>query len=292
MHAVVFPGQGSQRKGMGAGLFDMFREQTAAADDILGYSIRELCVNDPHSLLDRTEFTQPAVFVVNALEYMKKMNDTGIKPAYLAGHSLGEYNALHAAGAVDFVTALAVVKKRGELMSRVTGGGMAAVMGLAAAGVISVIKNNGLALEVANYNSPMQTVVSGTAADIAAAEDFFSAAGARMYVPLRVSGPFHSSLMNKARDEFAAFLDTVSFGRFNIPVVANLTARPYDEMCIRRTLADQVNHPVMWTESVIYLMRQGVTDFDEPGEGRTVSRLVRAIKKETGIQSTGRDAGE
>src|SRR6516162_2607290 len=135
MTAFLFPGQGSQRKGMGSTLFEEFQEVTARADEILGYSIKELCLHDPHQQLGQTQFTQPALYVVNALSYLKKMKDGSKVPTYLAGHSLGEYNALFAAGVFDFETGLRLVKKRGELMSQATGGGMAAVIGFTMAQV-------------------------------------------------------------------------------------------------------------------------------------------------------------
>src|SRR5689334_5966402 len=128
MKAFVFPGQGSQAKGMGGTLFDEFQELTEKADRILGYSIKELCLEDPRKELNRTQFTQPALYVVNAFSYFAKIRETGQKPDYVAGHSLGEFNALLAAECFDFEAGLEIVKKRGELMSEATGGGMAAIL--------------------------------------------------------------------------------------------------------------------------------------------------------------------
>src|SRR5260221_5116349 len=169
MIAFVFPGQGSQKRGMGQGLFDEVREYAAVEKDvdaILGYSLRKLCLEDAESRLKETQFTQPSLYVVNALHYYKAAGQ-GTHPAYLAGHSLGEYNALLAAGVFDFLTGLRLVKKRGELMSQAENGGMGAVIGLGASTIAKVIEENGLAsLDVANFNTPSQTVVSGPVEDI------------------------------------------------------------------------------------------------------------------------------
>src|SRR5437762_401122 len=176
MTVFLFPGQGSQRKGMGNTLFDEFKEAIASADEILGYSIKELCLHDPHQQLGKTQFTQPALYVVNALSYLKKMKETGQAPDYVAGHSLGEYSALFAAGAFDFETGLRLVKKRGELMSQAIGGGMAAVIGFTLEQVDQVLKECGLTgIDIANYNTPTQIVIAGLKADIVSAKPFFEA---------------------------------------------------------------------------------------------------------------------
>src|SRR5437764_11868745 len=201
MIAFVFPGQGSQKRGMGQGLFDDVREYAAVekhVDTILGYSMRTLCLEDADNRLKETQFTQPGLYVVNALHYYKAVGE-GARPAYLAGHSLGEYNALLAAGVFDFLTGLRLVKKRGELMSQAKNGGMGAVIGLGAGAISKVIQDSGLAtLDVANFNTPSQTVVSGPVEDIKRAGSFFEKAGAQMYVPLQVSAAFHSRYMADA----------------------------------------------------------------------------------------------
>src|ERR1051325_8154086 len=163
MTAFVFPGQGSQKRGMGQGLFDEVREYAAIekeADAILGCSLRKLCLEDPDNRLKETQFTQPCLYVVNALHYYKAVSE-GARPDYVAGHSLGEYNALLAAGVFDFLTGLKLVKKRGELMARPKNGGMPAVIGLPAETIGKVLQDNGLTtIDVANFNTPTQTVVS------------------------------------------------------------------------------------------------------------------------------------
>ncbi|MGA1868032.1 MAG: ACP S-malonyltransferase [bacterium] len=281
MNAFVFPGQGSQKKGMGSELFDLFPELTRKADTILGYSIKELCVEDSQNLLNNTQYTQPALFVVNALMYTKEINDTGEVPSYVAGHSLGEYNALFAAGAFDFETGLKIVKKRGELMSKAHGGGMAAIIGLTEEKIKHVLKEKGLsAIDVANFNSPAQIVISGLCDDIAGAADIFKEAGAKLYIPLKVSGAFHSRYMSAAREKFEHFLHSFEFSKLSIPVISNVEARPYERKKIRQLLADQITHSVKWTESIQYLMGKGIQEFKEIGPGTVLTNLVAKIKKE------------
>src|SRR5215471_12296563 len=201
MIAFVFPGQGSQKRGMGQGLFDETPQYAAVEEDvdaILGYSLRKLCLEDADNRLKETQFTQPSLYVVNALHYYKAVSQ-GRYPAYLAGHSLGEYNALLAAGVFDFLTGLRLVKKRGELMAQAKNGGMGAVIGLSASLIVRVIKENGLAsIDVANFNSPGQIVLSGPVEDIKRAGPIFEREGARMYMPLQLSAAFHSRYMADA----------------------------------------------------------------------------------------------
>ena len=162
----VFPGQGSQKVGMGKELFDKYPDIINRADKILGYSIKTLCIEDPDGRLNKTEFTQPALYVVNALHYMNEI-ESGPKPDFLAGHSLGEISALYASGVLTFEDGLTIVKKRGELMSNEQGGGMAAVLGLSAEkNSESLLSNNLDKIDLANFNSPMQTVISGDASQI------------------------------------------------------------------------------------------------------------------------------
>lgn len=281
MTTYVFPGQGSQKKGMGIGLFDEFREQTAKADDILGYSIEELCLQDPMNQLGQTQFTQPALYVVNSLIYLKKIQETGTKPDYVAGHSLGEYCALFAAGVYSFETGIRLVKKRGELMSKVSGGGMAAVIGLKEAAINKVLNDNGLdSITIANYNSPTQIVISGIKEDIIKAQQIFEKAGAQLYVPLNVSGAFHSPHMAAARKEFEQFLTSVAISELVIPVISNVYARPYKQTDIKKNLVEQITNPVKWTETIQYLMGMGEMNFEELGPGKVLTGLIKRIKNE------------
>ncbi|WP_298624010.1 ACP S-malonyltransferase, partial [uncultured Legionella sp.] len=212
MTTFVFPGQGSQVKGMGASLFEEFSDLTQKADQILGYSIRTLCLEDPNNELGKTNFTQPALYTISAMSYLKKLSETGKVPASVAGHSLGEYNALFAAGVFDFETGLRLVQKRGALMSAATGGGMAAVVGLKSDDVRTILQQNNLNnIVIANYNSFTQVVISGAKEAILAAEPVFTNAGAMLYLPLNVSGAFHSPFMQGAQNEFAEFIKSFQF---------------------------------------------------------------------------------
>src|SRR5215475_16038968 len=272
MIAFVFPGQGSQKRGMGQGLFDEVREYTAVEKDvdaILGYSLRKLCLEDADNRLKETQFTQPSLYVVNALHYYKAVSQ-GTRPGYLAGHSLGEYNALLAAGVFDFLTGLRLVQKRGELMSQARNGGMAAVIGLGAGMIAKVIEENGLAsIDVANFNSPSQTVVSGPIEDVRRAGPLFEKAGAQIYMPLQVSAAFHSRYMADAAKAFADFLAPVSFASPKIPVIANVTSQPYPadnrSESVKSLLVSQIANSVQWTRSIRFLISQGVTEFREMG---------------------------
>ncbi|WP_090739065.1 ACP S-malonyltransferase [Paenibacillus sp. Mc5Re-14] len=280
MITYMFPGQGSQHKGMGGELFNEFREWTERADAILGYSIKALCLQDERQQLGHTQYTQPALYVVNALSYMKKRKEAGIVPDYVAGHSLGEYSALFAAGAFDFETGLKLVNKRGELMSKATGGGMAAIIGFTAEQVQDVLNRHFPNLSIANYNSPKQIVIAGMKADIEAAQPVFEAAGAHLYIPLNVSGAFHSKHMAEAEREFAAYLDLFTFSELNIPVISNVHARPYLQKDIKRNLMMQITRYVNWTDSIRYLMGRGDMRFEEIGPGNVLSKLAANISRD------------
>ncbi|MBU5264943.1 ACP S-malonyltransferase [Bacillus atrophaeus] len=282
MITYVFPGQGSQQQGMGSELFDEFKELTAQADEMLGYSIKRLCVENPYSNLNKTQFTQPALYVVNALSYLKKTQHSDKKPDFVAGHSLGEYNALFAAEVFDFETGLKLVRKRGELMSMVSNGGMAAVMGLNEGQVSQALKENHLhTIDIANVNAPYQIVISGKKEDIEKAAPIFEAIkDVTRFLPLNVSGAFHSRYMSKAKQEFEQFLDTFHFSSLSIPVISNVFARPYKQEQIKLTLADQIDHSVKWTESVHYLIGKGQMEFEEIGPGHVLTGLIHRIKKD------------
>jgi trans-AT polyketide synthase/acyltransferase/oxidoreductase domain-containing protein len=277
MQAYLFPGQGAQFKGMGAGLFDQFPTLTARADQVLGYSIKACCLADPDGQLDQTQFTQPALYVVNALSYLKQVDETGERPDYVAGHSLGEYNALFAAGAFDFATGLKLVKKRGELMSAATGGAMAAVVGMTPERISELLANNDLTgIDIANYNAPTQTVIAGFQAEVARAIAVLQAAKATMVIPLNVSGAFHSRYMAGARADFAEFIETFTFGELTMPVIANVTALPYQQSEVKANLVHQIISAVRWSDSIRYLMGLGDISIKEVGPGRILTGLLRA----------------
>nr|WP_237418076.1 ACP S-malonyltransferase [Actinomadura rayongensis] len=273
-----FPGQGSQRRGMGDGLFERFPDETATADRVLGYSIAELCLTDPQRRLGRTEFTQPALYVVGALSFLARTAEDPVPADYLIGHSLGEYVALFAAGAFDFETGLRLVQRRGALMSAVEGGGMAAVVGTDEATVVRVLAESGIDdVDVANHNAPDQFVLSGPADRIDAVRDAFEAAGARA-VRLNVSAPFHSRHMAPVAEEFATFLNNFTFHPPTVPVLANTNAQPYGPNDVKTTLTHQITAPVRWTETVRRLMGQGDFEFVELGPGNVLTKLVSRIQ--------------
>ena len=280
MTTYMFPGQGSQSKGMGAALFAEFPDLVNKADTILGYSITKLCLEDPEQQLGKTNFTQPALFVVNALSYLKRRKEDNVLPNYVIGHSLGEYNSLFAAEVFDFETGLRLVKKRGELMAQASGGGMAAVVGLQADQVQALIAQHQLNnISIANYNSATQAVISGPKEAILAAEKIFTGAGAMLYMPLNVSGAFHSPYMDAAQTEFKTFVSQFSFGVPKIPVIANVNAQPYQADQIATNLTSQITHSVQWTQMIKYLITNGETNFIEIGPGKILTGLVKRIQK-------------
>ena len=281
MVTYVFPGQGSQQKGMGAGLFDEFSDLISRADHILDYSVKALCLSDSCQNLGQTKYTQPAVYTVNALCYLKKNKITNRNPDYFAGHSLGEYNALFAAGAFDFETGVKLVKKRGELMSQSLGGGMAAVIGLDEKRVADILKQPSMSnLTIANYNTASQVVIAGPITEIEHMRLLFEEAGA-LYIPLNVSGAFHTCYMSEAKRQFEEFLDSITFSEITIPVISNVYARPYRQSDIRKNLAEHFTYPVKWTESIRYLMSQGEMAFEEIGPGNVLTKLIKKIQTET-----------
>ncbi|MEX3525943.1 MAG: ACP S-malonyltransferase [Burkholderia sp.] len=278
MSVYMFPGQGSQAKGMGADLFASFPELTETADRILGYSIRELCLEDPQRQLDQTRYTQPALYVVNALSYRRRLHEHGA-PAYVLGHSLGEYNALEAAGVIGFEDGLRLVRKRGELMSEAPPGTMAAVIGPDEAAIGALLARHGLeAIDIANLNGPSQTIISGLKEDIVRAAPLFEAEQAR-FVPLNTSGAFHSRYMAAARQAFAAYLGEFRFNQPRIPVISNVEAQPYALERTAELLAAQITRPVQWTRSVHYLLALGQSEFLELGPGQVLTRLLVDIRK-------------
>jgi len=279
MRVFIFPGQGSQKKGMGAGLWGIASEITAIADEILGYSIEKLCLEDPDNRLNSTEYTQPALYTVNALSWLRIQEEQGM-PDFAAGHSLGEYSALFAAGVFDFATGLKLVQERGRLMALAKAGGMAAVIGADEQQIQGLLDTGGFRrLSIANYNTVSQIVISGASEEIVEAEAVFKSAGFT-YIPLNVSGAFHTKMMGEAAESFGGFLRGFEFKGLRFPVVANVTARPYGGGSeVAELLPRQIVSPVRWTESIAYLLLQGEVSFTEVGPGRVLSKMVTAIEK-------------
>jgi malonyl CoA-acyl carrier protein transacylase len=269
---------------MGAALLDQYADWTAEADRCLGYSIRELCVSDPRGELGLTRFTQPALYVVNALTYRARAESGAAPPDFVAGHSLGEFNALLAAGVFDFPTGLRLVRRRGEIMSEVAGGGMAAIVGVEPARIREILDASevGQRLDVANFNSFDQTVIAGKKDDLVAVRPDFESAGVRAFIPLKVSAPFHSRYMQEAQREFQSLLDETPFGTPSIPVVANVTGKPYDPDSVRETLSAQIGSSVRWLDSMLFLFERPEPAFEEIGPGTVLTKLVAQIRKKLG----------
>ncbi|HUY45949.1 MAG TPA: acyltransferase domain-containing protein [Streptosporangiaceae bacterium] len=278
--AVIFPGQGSQRAGMGAGLFDRYPELAEQASEVMGWPVREVCLRDPEGQLSNTVYTQPARHVVNVLA-LRAARDDGLAPDILLGHSVGEYAALYGADVFDFETGLRLVRARAGLMAEV-GGGMSAVLGLSADVIATVLDGAGLTgLDLANLNAYDQIVLSGPTGMLAEATPHLLAAGAARVVPLPVSGPFHSRYLREAARKFAEVVKGYRLAAPKLPVIANLTAREYPADGIGRVLAEQIDHQVRWAESLTYLLSShpGI-EFIELGGTPTLASTVRRARQQ------------
>jgi len=273
----VFPGQGSHRPGIGRDLFPKFPHLVRQADSVLGRSITDLCLNASAQELTDTRNTQTAMYVVNALSYLDAVRETGRVPDAVAGHSLGEYVALFAAGTFDFLTGLEIVVRRGELMAQAPEGGMAAVMGVPADRIREILAERAPAVDVANLNAPGQIVVSGPREDIARLRDVFGDE-AKAVVPLNVGGAFHSRYMAGAAAEFGTFLAQYRLAAPRIEVISNVTARPYGTDDPADLLTRQIASPVRWTESVEHLLDRPEPEFREVGPGQVLTGLITQIK--------------
>ena len=280
--AILFPGQGSQFVGMGAELFDARPDLLGEpAEELLGWSLRDLCLDGPEESLTRTEHAQVALFAVAyALWEAFRERSHGIV-AGAAGHSLGEYTALCAAGALSFSDALRVVSRRGEAMARAADlepSGMAALMGADAelAGqVASKRQAEGGRLGVANINAPGQVVVAGSAADLEWLGEHARDFGVRRVIPLKVAGAFHSSFMAPAASEVAEALETVSFSDPSFPVWSNTTARPHQRSSLATTLRDQVVSTVRFEESLEDMAVAGIDTFVHVGPGDVTAGMAK-----------------
>lgn len=274
----VFPGQGAHRVGMGKELFRGYPHLVRQADAVLGYSIEELCLHGPGERLSDTRYTQCAMYTVGALSYVDRIRATGELPDCVAGHSLGEYVALFAAGAFDFVTGLELVAKRASLMAETGPGAMAAVLGITADRVREVLAGDGAPqVDIANLNAPEQTVVSGLPDDIAVAVELLKRE-TKAVVPLKVSGAFHAWPMAPAAREFEEFLAGYRLAPLRIPVISNTTARPYTDDEAAELLVRQLTNPVRWTESIGFLLDLPEPEFHELGPGQVLTGLISQIR--------------
>ncbi len=285
--ACVFPGQGSQYRGMGrqmAEVYPIAQETFERADAALGFPLSRLCFEGDEEELKRTENTQPAILTVSFACY-RVLEQAGVRPDFVAGHSLGEYTALCAAGSLAFEEAVVLVRRRGQYMQEAVPlgqGAMAAILGASAEIVERVCREaaHGQVCAPANFNSPQQIVIAGHTAAVERAIALARERGARRAVLLPVSAPFHCALMRPAEERLAEDLARVAFADLTIPLVNNVDAALITSgEAARDGLRRQVSRPVRWEESVRRLLAEGVTTFIEVGPGRVLSGLIRAIDR-------------
>ncbi|WP_338786636.1 ACP S-malonyltransferase [Metabacillus sp. FJAT-53654] len=292
--AFLFPGQGSQAVGMGKDLFECVLESKRifeAADNRLDEKLTELIFEGPQDTLTLTYNAQPAL-LTTSIAILEHFKQHGITADFVAGHSLGEYTALVAAGVLSFEDAVYAVKKRGEFMDEAVPAGqgaMAAILGMSAEeleSVTSEVTNTGHSVQLANLNCPGQIVISGTAEGVEQASAIAKEKGAKRAIPLVVSGPFHSELMKPAANQLQEVLSGLGFQDATIPVIANVTANPVESQEeIKDLLVKQLYSPVRWEESVKTMIENGVTTFIEIGPGKVLSGLVKKIDRSAIVYS-------
>jgi [acyl-carrier-protein] S-malonyltransferase len=285
----LFPGQGSQSVGMGRELAEKFpiaRQTFEEADEALGFALSRLCFEGPEEQLKLTEFTQPAIFTVSVAA-QRVLAEKGIVPDYVAGHSLGEYSADVTVGVLSFTDAVKTVRSRGRFMQEAVPAGegaMAAVLGLssadAAQACADAATDTGGVVSAANFNSPEQTVISGTAAAVERAGILAKERGAKRVIALPVSAPFHCALMQPAQDRLAELLRGLTFADARVPVAVNVDAALVSSAdALRDALIRQVTGSVRWVESMRLLIGEGPTQFVEVGPGKVLCGLMRQIDR-------------
>lgn len=287
--AIVFPGQGSQKIGMLAdlaGAFPVVQETFAEASEVLGYDLWALVQNGTQEEINLTERTQPLLLAASTAVWKVWQQLGGVQPAYMAGHSLGEWSALVCSGVVSFSSAVQLVQQRGKFMQEAVPAGqgaMAAIIGLDDAAILAACDAAGQdeVVSAVNFNSPGQVVIAGTAAAVERAINLCKEAGAKRALPLPVSAPFHTSLMRPAAERLAEKIDVTTFNAPLVPVVHNVTAQPeQDPQKIKALIVEQIYSPVRWVECVNTMTAEGVTCTLECGPGKVLSGLNKRINKE------------
>lgn len=280
---MLFPGQGSQAVGMGKALAESYPTAMRTfeeAETITGMPLRTLCWEGPEETLRSTDNAQVALFVTSLAAYRVFQEKGGPQATWMAGHSLGEYTALAASGALSFAEALKIVRLRGQLMAKAEKGTMAAVLGLAEDVLEGICKDAPETVVIANYNATDQLVISGTPAGVAYASEKASEAGAKRVVPLSVAGAFHSPLMEVASAELTAALNQAPWQRAQVPVITNVDAASTQEAeAFAAKLSAQLASPVRWTEAMRGALSQGAEGFVEFGAGRVLSGLVKKLDR-------------
>ena len=287
--AFLFPGQGAQAVGMGKDIYENYEEAKAiyeTADSVLGRSISNICFEGPEDSLKQTINTQPAI-VTTSIALMEALRkELNIVPDYTAGHSLGEYCAMFTSGVMSLETTLKLIQKRAELMGSVKGGSMAAVLN-ASEDVLKAGLQEGSKVgyvDVANYNSPVQVVITGDDNAVKTAGEYILANGARRVVPLAVSGAFHSKFMEKAGEEFAKFVSEAELNDSSIPVITNVDAElTTSAEDFRAKMPRQISSSVYWTQTIQKMVSEGVDTFIEIGPGKVLAGLNKKIAPEASV---------